>query len=263
MRHPIYLLLCVLIVTCSNQRNEHVNIDDFDLLAKQYFLKNVNTDSIQWLDNTEKCVLKEVIKNELSSPTTHKADLLIGDSIFVRKFFVEFRFIEFAFVRTGKTDFAFIMLPHLHDMLVNSKHYYDAREGLLFPKDSFKLNKIDTYWVDQFENRLAGQAMHSNGASSQILKFLLAGLLDHQIAGDAFAGKLNEANIDAATQLRATRIVSAPDSSTKIVYMEGIGFLLLQQFPAAGDRQNIFFIPVNGRRYLTNLDLEDNYINCR
>ncbi len=45
--------LCVLIVNCSNQRNEHISIDDFDGQAKQYFLKNVNADSIRWLDTTE------------------------------------------------------------------------------------------------------------------------------------------------------------------------------------------------------------------
>ncbi len=52
MRRPIYLLLCVLIVTCSKQKNERISIDDFDDQAKQYFLKNVNVDSIQWLDTT-------------------------------------------------------------------------------------------------------------------------------------------------------------------------------------------------------------------
>ncbi len=75
--------------------------------------------------------------------------------------------------------------------------------------------------------------------------------------------KLNEANIDAVTQLRATEIVRAPDSSTTILYMDGIGFLLLQQFPTAEDRQNVFFIPVNGRRYLTNLDLQNEYPGCQ
>ncbi len=72
--------------------------------------------------------------------------------------------MEFAFVRTGKSNFSFIMLPHLHDVLVNSKHYYHARGGLLFPKDSFKLNEIDTYWVDQFENRLASQGIRHQGS---------------------------------------------------------------------------------------------------
>jgi hypothetical protein len=271
-----YLFLILTIIGCSPD-TKNIELDHFNDLAGEFVLRNFEEYDLGYLEDFERCILKETIANDLDELNDWRT-VTIDDKFQVRNYHAQYLDLDFAIIRCGE-HFSLVTLPDVANFVYDIRRYYQEQgEGWIL-KDSSAVFSINSDLLNQFLNdstsaikeqsslekamllnRLIPEIFYSPFFRS-ISLYQFKDMIDEQIN----TGEIRNDDYSKVRKLIESIHPSVVNLCT-VFFMERVGWVLLN-YPEEnleGNKVNVdaYFIAVRKRNSIVHGEEHIKYSNC-
>ncbi|HEY9046886.1 MAG TPA: hypothetical protein VIN08_13375 [Ohtaekwangia sp.] len=276
MKHLLSICTFISLLSCSTNSNKS-SIKSFNNDARTYFINNEEAFDLAPLSESEKCIIKKSISNDLDEINNWRT-VTISDQFYIRNYRVEGVDFDFSFVKDSVGNFYFISLPQIHDYIYSLSNYYDEIDNFFVLKDSIDLVDISSPFVDKLtESEIFAMKNGDFGDKFRLLDNLMHEIFElfflQEISIGEFEnefrnkiiGTSSNRNYNKVKEL-LNKITTSSNYVIKSCAIKEVGYVLfvysLENQIDNQIRIKIYFLPQIKRSRIAHSDISTKYKDC-
>ena len=246
------------------EKVDSVEAKDFNRLAAEYFIKNVETADFVPLKPVTICYISETIKNDLDGIS--QSEIIQVDSFTLRTYHAGSFNYDFTFVATSTGKFYMVNLTTFHNFAYFSRDYCSEIENQLFPRDSSRMLTVSKFQLDDFLKNEIDPFSMSNESKVKLINDVLSSSIEYfkvEVTKEEFVAAYKKEIAHPIVKEKLRQLLSSSYDQIRFCDVQHLGCLIFVTSVSNGlSKVDVYLVPPEKFRWTFASDVLPPYKHC-